>query len=318
MFAALFAFIDTIVTQNIGAMVGVFTSTITPLLGACVILYAIYLSYQSLYEPHNLIIMESLKMIFSLATVTFIALNTAWYMANIVPVVLNSGDSVAQALLNTPNTGGGAALQSMFDTIFSQIQDMYQRIELDIFEPQSIAIGILIFFQIFLVILGFVPFMIVATSYLLVAKIMVSFLLIIGPLFIMMAFFPSARSFFQAWTGQCFNYALLSMMYPIAFSIYNRVLDNTVFAGNINFGTVLMTPIIFGALILLSTQIPALCSTLSGGIGISGIVGGIGNLARTASSGGKLAAGLGKSSYKGAQDLAKFARNIGKGKVKPG
>ncbi len=57
--------------------------------------------------------------------------------------------------------------------------------------------AILICAQVTLVILGFVPFLAVATAYLLVAKIMVSFLLIIGPLFIMMAFFPSTRSFFQ-------------------------------------------------------------------------------------------------------------------------
>jgi type IV secretion system protein VirB6 len=318
MFATLFAFIDTIVGQNIASMVGVFATTITPLMGACVILYVIYLSYQSLYEPHNMAVMESIKTILSLSIVTFIAFNTAWYLSNIVPAVLTSGDNIAQSLLGTPNTGGGAALQAMFDITMQNIILMFEQIDFDLLAPSSWADGFLIFFQIFIVILGFIPFMVVATAYLLVAKIMVSFLLIIGPLFIMMAFFPSTRSFFQAWTGQCFNYALLSLMYPIAFSIYNQVLDNTIFSGNINFASVLMTPVVFGALILLSVQIPILCSTLSGGVGISGLVGGLSNFASAAKSGARGAASAGKGAYKGARAAAQFARNLGKGKVKPG
>ncbi len=99
MFETLFTFIDQIVTQNIASMVGVFSSTITPLLGACVILYALYLAYQSLYEPQNLVIMESMKFIGSLAVVTTIALSTSWYLAYIVPAVLGSGDQSSASLV---------------------------------------------------------------------------------------------------------------------------------------------------------------------------------------------------------------------------
>ena len=211
MFDTLFAFIDQIVTQNIASMVGVFSSTIAPLLGACVILYALYLAYQSLYEPQNLVIMESMKFIASLAVVTTIALNTSWYLANIVPAVLGSGDQIAQALLGTTG-GGGASLQAMFETMLKSMGDMYSQIDVEMLQPKSWMDAWLTLAQMGLIILGFVPFLAVATAYLLVAKIMVSFLLIVGPLFIMMSFFPSTRSFFQAWTGQCFNYTLLSIL----------------------------------------------------------------------------------------------------------
>ncbi len=48
-----------------------------------------------------------------------------------------------------------------------------------------------------LVILGYVPFLVVATAYLLVAKVMVGFLLILGPLFIMFAFFHQHEACFS-------------------------------------------------------------------------------------------------------------------------
>lgn len=318
MFDDLFTFIDQIVTQNIASMVGVFSSTITPLLGACVILYALYLAYQSLYEPQNLVIMESMKFIGSLAVVTTIALNTNWYLTNIVPAVLGSGDQIAQALLGDPSGGGGASLQAIYDTMLSTINKMILSIDLEVLSGKSWIRTLLICSQLLLVILGFTPFLAVATAYLLVAKIMVSFLLIIGPLFIMMAFFPSTRSFFQAWTGQCFNYTLLSIMYPLAFTIFTQVLNNTVFAENLSISTHLMTIIVFAALILLSVQIPTFCSTLSGGIGINGLVGGaLGGLGGVRSLLKGIAKG-GKGVYKGGKTAGEWAKNLGKGNIKPG
>lgn len=318
MFVALFTLIDTVVANNIASMVGLFAATITPLVGACVVLYAVYLSYRALYDPQNLVVMESVWFLFNLSVVTFIAFNTPWYLNNLVPVVLGSGDEIAGILLGATSAGGGASLQAMFDTIFSQIADMYNIIDLDLFSPSSWLLGALIFFQIFLVLVGFIPFMAVATAYLLVAKLMVSFLLIIGPMFVMMAFFPSTRSFFQAWTGQCFNYALLSLMYPIAFTTYNIVLNVTIFSGDINFSTVIMTPIIFTCLVLLSVQIPVLCSTLSGGVGISGLVGGLGNFVRGANSTAKSVGSVGKSGYTGGRNAVRYLQNLRKGKIKPG
>ena len=314
MFDTLFTFVNQIVTQNIGNMVGVFTSTITPILGACVILYSIYLAYQSLYEPQNLVVMESIKFIGSLAVVTFIALNTSWYLSTIVPSVLGSGDQIAKALLNTTDGGGASSLQSIFDTMIGQFTDIWNGIDIEVFETDTWIDAIFRLLLLFLTILGFVPFLAVAASYLLVAKIMVSFLLIIGPLFIMMSFFPSTRSFFQAWTGQCFNYTLLSIMYPLAFTIFTQVLESTIFAMNLSLSTLLMTVVVFAALILLSVQIPTFCSTLSGGIGISGLVGGVMGGAGALRKGAKPK----EKEDQGRKGVGEWAKNLGKGTIKPG
>ena len=169
-----------------------------------------------------------------------------------------------------------------------------------------------------LTILGSLPFIGVATAYLLIAKIAVSFLLILGPMFIMMAFFPATREIFRAWTGQCFNYILLMIMYPLAFSIFIQVLDSTVFKNNINLEKSIMVFIVFFAMVILSVQIPALCSTLSGGVGISGLVGSITSTAKGLSKGGKMAKDTAKGMNKGGKGLLNKARDIGKGKILPG
>ncbi len=316
MFETLFGFLDVVVMNNISSMVGRFTHAITPLLGACVGLFIVYKAWEALFDAQNLIIMESIKTMASLSVVTGIALNTPWYLETIVPTILGSGDQITQALLGE-GAGAGASLQNMFDRIYSDIMRMSDAFEWE-FDVAILARNLGIAVTMLISLIGFIPFLGIATAYLLMAKIMVSFLLILGPLFIMMAFFPSTRSFFTAWTGQCFNYVLLSVLYPLAFSLALAMLEVTVFAGHITFVNVLLSAVMFFALCVVSTQIPVLSSTLSGGVGISGLVGSTVNAAKGTIGAAK---GVGKG-VSGTYQLGKKAHEAaseqGKGKIKAG
>lgn len=319
MFEDLFTFIDRIITNNIHNLTGVFTSTILPILGASVTLYLVYLAFQILYQPENMIVMDVVKTIASLAAVTSVGLSTSYYLDNVVPFVLHGGDEIAQALLGH-QAGGSSSLQSMVDTILSQVTAMWNMIHFSISSTESWTNSWNIMAAIALTIVGALPFIAVATAYLLIAKLSVSFLLILGPMFIMMAFFPTTRGMFQQWTGQCFNYILMMIMFPLAFSMFTQVLDDTVFKSNINFAKSVMVFIVFWAMVLLSVQIPALCSSLSGGASIHGLVGNALAMGSAAKRGGSAAV---KGSYKGAatvgQGAAKVGKAIfGKGNIKPG
>ncbi len=317
MFKTLFDFVDKIVLGNISSMVGIFSSAITPLLGACVILYIVYMAYEALFDSQNLMVMESIKTIGSLAVVTTIALNTAWYLDNIVPSVLYIGDDISNTLLGNTGSSGSTSLQKIFDMMVSQTNDIRANIDFG-FSAELFINAFWSILLIFLIWLGFIPFLTVSTAYLLVAKLMVGFLLIIGPMFIMMAFFPSMRAFFQAWTKECFNYILLNVIYPLAFSIFIQILQLTVLTENLSMTTLLMTVIILLSLLLISVQIPAFCSMLSGGVGINSLVGSGISAARGAIDGAlgsrkayKAAKGWGKE--KGGKLLSAF-----KGKIKAG
>ncbi len=316
MFDSLFDFLNQIVESNIAEMVGRFTTAFTPLLGACVMLYIVYMAWEMLFDRQNMVFMESLKTIGSLTMVTGVALNTAWYMSHVVPFILGSGDQVTQLLLGS-GSGAGSALQVLFDRVWSDIGLMASRIEWE-FDAQVIGQSLGIIAMIIISVLGFIPFIGIATAYLLMAKIMVSFLLIIGPLFIMMAFFPSTRSFFQAWTGQCFNYVLLSILFPLSFSLITSLLKETVFAGNITFVNVIFTAVIFFALCVLATQIPVLSSTLSGGVGISGLIGNAVQGAKAAGSAAKAAKNAPGQIKQGVNTVTSKVQNIGKPNIKGG
>ncbi len=316
MFDSLFNFLNQIVESNIAEMIGRFTDAFTPLLGACVMLYIVYMAWEMLFDRQNMVFMESLKTIGSLTMVTGVALNTAWYMSHVVPFILGSGDQVTQLLLGS-GSGAGSALQVLFDRVWDDIGLMASKIEWA-FDAQVLGQSLGIIAMIIISVLGFIPFIGIATAYLLMAKIMVSFLLIIGPLFIMLAFFPSTRSFFQAWTGQCFNYVLLSILFPLSFSLITSLLKATVFAGNITFVNVIFTAVIFFALCVLATQIPVLSSTLSGGIGISGLIGNAVQGSKAARSVANTAKNAPGQIKQGVKTVTSKVQSIGKPNIKGG
>ncbi len=315
MFDLLFDFVHHITQQNIASFVGIFAATITPLIGACVVLYAIYLAFQALYDAENMMIMESVKFIGSLALCTTVAFNTSWYLSSIVPMVYYSGDDISNALLGS--TGSGS-LQTMFETMLRQFNAVWNQANFGLTDSWSRSI--LFLFSACLILLGYMPFLLVATAYLLIAKVMVSFLLILGPLFIMFAFFPSTRSMFQTWTGQCFNYVLLTIVYPLAFSIFTQTINYIVFSGEnkMTLSSIFVMFILFGCCILISVQIPVFCSSLSGGVGINGLVSNMGMGMRSLSNLAKGGAGAtkqaGQSTYRAGKSLYDQTKN----RIRPG
>ncbi|OCH65473.1 conjugal transfer protein TrbL [Vibrio diabolicus] len=317
MFDKLFSFLDSTVITNTGSMVGKFGDVITPLIGSCVILYALWLAWQSLYDAENMMIMESMKFIGSLALCTTIAFSTSWYLEGIVPMVYYSGDEIARVLLGDSGVG---TIQTMFDNTVSIIQKLWDSVSFGIVGGDSLSEVLLIILFCILIMLGALPFIAVATAYLISAKVMVGLLLIIGPLYIMFAFFPSTRSMFQAWTGQCLNYLLLSILYPIAFNLFESTINVVTDGDHINIGAAFMTLVLYFVFLVLSTQIPAFCSSLTGGVGINGLVGNMGAGARTMGAAGKYsganAAGrwAGNKARTGAKNLLDKAKN----NIKPG
>ncbi|WP_261887512.1 type IV secretion system protein [Vibrio aerogenes] len=276
----------------------------------------VYLAYKSLYEPENIVVMEVMKLIGALCLCTFIAFNTSWYMAHVVPFLTQSGDEISSRVWGS-GTSGAATIQVLFNNEIKAIKALWGRADFGITSDNGA--GVLAVLMILLVVIGWTPFLAIATAYLALAKIMVSFLLILGPLFIMFALFPSTRSMFQAWTGQCLNYLLLTIVYPMGFNILDQALHKVIFdSGEIEIKSMLMASIIFGFGILVSLQIPTFCSNLSGGIGINGLVS---NMAQSVGVGGRLARGtLGgvKSGYAHSRSFGKGLADSRKNKVKAG
>src|SRR5690606_28131096 len=69
-------------------------------------------------------------------------------------------------------------------------------------------------------------FVIIAFSYLLVAKILINVVLLIGPAFIMFAFFPPTREYFMKWVGQLLNYIFLVVIFTAVFTLLHNIISS--------------------------------------------------------------------------------------------
>lgn len=113
----------------------------------------------------------------------------------------------------------------------------------------------------------------IAAGYVLLAQIGLGILLAIGPIFIALALFPATRKFFDAWIGQCVNYVLLTVLFNFVSVILGDMI-NAMFAKDLSIWVIGPATLALAvAFILVALNIPSLASALSGGVGISSMVG---------------------------------------------
>lgn len=200
------------------------------------------------------------------------------------------GASIIGSLGNLAGDAVGAIFSSSFNSLFNVLFAILQNV--------FIWIGAIIF-------------MVIATSFLLIAKVLLVILAALGPVFFMFAIFPATRQFFNNWVGQVLSnsalYLLVSIMATIFIDFINKQLTTEIQAlgdvatnltsGNVSgvaqsAGMAAETPfilaamfVIFGVILL---QLPNLASSLFGGLAANGFGSAV-NSARNAVSISKVA-----------------------------
>ena len=135
------------------------------------------------------------------------------------------------------------------------------------------------FLTAFVVSLGTLMITVVAAGYIFLAKIGLSLLFAIGPIFIMCLLFPAVRRFFDSWAGQVVTYILVIVLMATAMAFALKIFSGIV--SNVNFdaaavpGGPNMLTLAFEllavtlALMVVIFQIPRIASALGGGFGLS-------------------------------------------------
>lgn len=114
----------------------------------------------------------------------------------------------------------------------------------------------------------------VGVAYLLMAKVALSILAGLGPLFIVALIFPATERFFNLWLGQVLNYILLVVLYAAAFgfmmSIFKGYMEQTKMDGLMNVAcTVGGVGILSFSMLIVLRQLPSMAASLAGGAALS-------------------------------------------------
>ncbi|WP_343100124.1 type IV secretion system protein [Escherichia coli] len=306
------------ISSNLSSYISDVNEIFLPIMGAAFGLYFVWKWGLVHYKGDPNAIQDMLINGLKLVVIMSGLVGSAWYVGKVVPFVMDAGDEIASRLIGS--TGTFSALE----TVIQQINANGKRIleatnELSLWDSDistilAATMALILFYA------GGTAFVIYAAATMLIAKFMVGLLLIVGPLYLMMAMYEQTVTFTKQWIGQAFNYILLNVFVTLTIHILIEFMSNQFPVGaEIGLGGALYALIAFLMGVFIIGQIPSFVSTITGGNGISGITGATnaagGMMFNTASGVGGMA---GRSLGKGMGKLAQAGMGKLRGGVKAG
>lgn len=289
--------------------------------------YFTFTIYRLIHEQKDLDLSEFIKNMMVLAVITAFLGESGkdgYFTNNIVPFVMNSGDSLS-ALIFSGGEGEAKTASSQVELIFEKtnqaIDNLWQKISKKGWFDDKIGAVMMGLLQTLLYIAGGIALALFAFVYIIITKIMIGILLSLGSIFIMLSVFPATRQMFTSWIGACANYILLNVCFSISFVIildvigeytYNRVDDGRT--------EKLMATVavffLYVAGIFILQQITVLVSSLTGGVGINGLTSSVTDAMKRS---GKISGKSAQLAGKATAGVAKFGLNKIRGgnSVKP-
>lgn len=203
------------------------------------------------------------------ATVTLISLlstNIGIYNTYIADFLRNMPDEFI-ALISDGADGVGGALDSFGDDVLGGINTMWKNAS-GIGETAAVAVVCIAFF------LAWVFMSVAAAFALLMAKIVLTILVVAGPLFVLFLMFPQTKEYFTKWFTYCLSFSMLALIVggiiaitaDIASGYFEQFNENST---KIDFVAFAAPMVIIYGLYRLFDNAPSLASSLSGGIGLS-------------------------------------------------
>jgi type IV secretion system protein VirB6 len=207
---------------------------------------------------------------FRIAIIVNIALAGGLYQSDIAALIRTLPDDLATALIVKPSQGTTAA--SLIDEAagvgFDFVGMAFNKAGMFSFEGLTYClIAIIVLFMVVILVA-------VGGAYLLMAKVALSILAGLGPLFIVALLFPATTRFFDLWLGQVVNYVLLVVLYAAVFGFMMSIFKNFMAdmkmdeLSNVSWTVGGICGLSFSMLIILR-QLPSMASSLAGGVALS-------------------------------------------------
>lgn len=301
--------VSRLVNSQIASNVTLISSAISPLILAAIMAYCVYVAWQIVTAQNDMFITDILKNIVMIVLVGAVCYSAGYYQKYVTPFVLNAGDDLSSAIF-----GENGVSTNMLDQFMSEINKSLEKMQekMKFGWRDNWGLGMQAVFYWLLLWITSGVFALYATAYLLVAKLMVAILLSVGPIFICLAIFPVTRSMFTSWCGQCANYVLLTLGYSIVLKLFINFINQQFNTEELNFQGVYQIVIVMFIGVYIMGQVGTLISSLTGGVGINSLNGGLNRAFGRAGNGGFGAAKMaGAKSAQMASKLVSKIKNIG-------
>lgn len=270
LFERIFANVDdalnTYVVDTVGNVVGFASPLFTSMMIVFVAMWGYLMMFGRVQEP----LQDGVFRIIRIGGIMALGLTVGTYMG-VVVTFLQQGPERISAVVS----GAGGTSADTLDALFSQVFAVSKAA----WEKGGVLDGNFGLYLIALIVLVigsgltlFVAFLI------LLAKLMTTVLLGIGPLFIICLLFKVTQRFFESWIAMVSNFGLLlvlassvgTLMTSLAQTYIDKLAPNEAAAADAaNLGDAAMLCLVFALCILVVRQVPSVAAALGGGIALA-------------------------------------------------
>lgn len=211
--------------------------------------------------PFQEVSMELIKIAFLIS----VAFNVGTYWNYIVPFVQGLPLWMAQNL-----SGGSGEFTNQVDQLvsgfFSSVMSLVNTFE---FSPiRSFSKTLYSGLNIVYMLIGGIPFLLIAVGTLVTLKVSTTIILVVGPLYIAFAIFPQTRQWFWGWVGVLGGFMLAQVLFSVILGLEMRFINEHVIRdGNIpnTLQAALSILFYFAAFSVISMEIPNYAATIMAG-----------------------------------------------------
>jgi len=270
LFTDLFERIDSVTDTYVTSMSSAAASAIAPVVGVGLTLTFIAFGMLIIRGAVQMPVSEFLGKSIRIALICGAALGSGMYQGQIANAIKQTPDALASALLPSAEKGQSAAavIDVAAGSGFEKANEAWENA--GIFKEDGLLWGIAgcIIFA------ATTIFMAVGGAFLLLAKIGLSVLAGLGPIFIASLLWQPTTRFFEAWTGQIVNYTLMVVVFAAAMGLMVDIFGS--FVSTMQFDGVQNVAFNLGGLGILSLamviallQLPGIAAALGAGASVS-------------------------------------------------
>lgn len=306
-----FTKMDDTIINILGTQTGALINIISPIILACFTLYVLLIAMSYIKGEAQPVEMgfDLIYRMIAWAVILGLSMNIGNYTSIVVTIVNTLPNELTQAISGNASASVTNSLDQLISLYIDRINELFQDIDfLDVGGYVAASLITLI------LCVCAIPFLVVCGGFILLAKIMSAILLVLGPMFIILALFPATRQYFSLWVGQIVNYMLILVIINILATIQISFLTNVINTSvDLDFTTSLSIGIASLLFFVVVLKVPDISSALSNGLAINGF-----NSAYRSLGGGKGGGsnkGGGNDSDKGSKGSG--SKNTVTSKIKP-
>lgn len=203
--------INTVFLSQAESVSSAISTSIMPLITACFGIYMILILFNYMRGAEDNFVGDFMYRVMGFAVVMGIGFSAGSYASTVLPIVTGLGNDLASAASGGTVTSG--ALDKLVIFYWSMIGDAMAAV--GDYGLTQMGTTVMVLVQVAIVIIGLIPFLVIATVTIITANIGSGLVAMVGPIFFGCLLFPATRQYFSAWVNTAFSYALVPLLVAV-------------------------------------------------------------------------------------------------------